>query len=308
MNNFYKYLPVTSVEEDWGLYVTSVGYTRINPKAVYPPSAGHPTSHAFTWDKGRILDGYYLVFIPQGKGVFESAKTRPSAVTAGTCFFLFPNIWHRYKPDPLSGWEEFWVGFKGEMADRIMGRHFFTSDVPFVHATVNDALLVSFERLITTVRDARPGYHQVISGITLEILGRMYGVSMHKEVSENPTQQLIARAMFLMRESLEKQVDMQQLARELPMGYSRFRASFKKLTGLSPHEYLLSLRLKKARTLLASTTLSVYEIAFQTGFESAYYFSRYFKKKNGVSPRQFRIEAREDTGGVSGALPENLSE
>lgn len=288
MKPFYKYLSLSETEENWGFYVTTVGYSKISPKGIYPPPQGHPSTHAFTWNKGRILNGYYLVFITQGEGLFESAKTAPVEVKEGTCFFLFPNIWHRYKPDQRSGWEEFWVGFKGTYPDSIMEKGFFNPKAPFLDIGLNEHLLMLFCRLLEIVQNGTPGYHQIISGITLEILGLVYTTSFHKEQSENPTQQLIAKAMFLLRESLDKPVDIEMLARNLPMGYSKFRTEFKKISGQSPHEYHLTLRLEKAKELLHSTSLNINEIAYQTGFDSEYYFSKFFKKKVGISPKFYR--------------------
>jgi hypothetical protein len=126
MKNFYKYLPVTDTEKKWGFYITSAGYNHINPKEVYPSTSGHPSTHVFTWNKGRILDGYYLVFIGGGEGIFESALTMPHVITAGTCFFLFPDVWHRYKPSLKTGWEEYWIGFNGTYPRDLMSQGFFT--------------------------------------------------------------------------------------------------------------------------------------------------------------------------------------
>ncbi|WP_431216882.1 hypothetical protein ACQ86N_21385 [Puia sp. P3] len=89
MNNFHKYLAITELEETWGFYVTTVGYSRIEANQDYPHNQGHPLTHSFSWNKGRILNGYYLVFISKGKGVFESALSLSAEVEAGTCFFLF---------------------------------------------------------------------------------------------------------------------------------------------------------------------------------------------------------------------------
>lgn len=291
IKNYYRYLPVTETEEKWGFYLNTVGYTKINPLETYPPPEGHPASHAFTWNKGRILDGYYLVFISKGKGIFESAHTPPTHLQEGTCFFLFPEVWHRYKPDLDSGWEEYWIGFKGRYPDELMKTFFFHPESPFVEVGLDESLLILFQRLLETVQRAEPGYHQVIPGIALEMLGLVHTVSQHHRHGDNPALRLIHKALFLMRESLDKPVNMEALAKELPMGYSQFRKKFKAITGLSPHDYHLGLRISRARTLLDTTALHINEIAYQTGFDSVYYFSKLFKKKNGVSPRNFRLSA-----------------
>jgi transcriptional regulator GlxA family with amidase domain len=57
---------------------------------------------------------------------------------------------------------------------------------------------------------------------------------------------------------------------------------------LSPNQYLLKLRLDKVKELLSNTNLSISEITYQTGFESVSYLSKLFKKKDKVTPRDYR--------------------
>jgi transcriptional regulator GlxA family with amidase domain len=85
---------------------------------------------------------------------------------------------------------------------------------------------------------------------------------------------------------------MQLLARELGVSYSWFRHTFAAYTGLSPHQYLLELRLVRARGLLTETELSVKEIAMLTGFEDELYFSRLFRQKLNLTPSQWRSRNR----------------
>lgn len=292
MANYFKYLNTGPVEDKWGFYITTVGHSRIYPNEKYPNNEEHPQDHSFSWNKGRILNGYYLIFISNGHGVFESALTEPVTVTAGTCFFLYQDVWHRYKPHTQSGWEEYWIGFKGSYAEELMNRGFFDAANPFIHVGLNPDVLSLLHKLLATVETSSAGYNQVISGITLQILGILNAVSMQQEDGHDPTAKLISTAKFMLEESLDKPVDMEKLVRGLPMGYSKFRKAFKQSTGESPNQYHLNLRLNRAKGLLASTALNINEVASQTGFDSLFYFSKLFKKKTGVSPKSFRLKSR----------------
>jgi AraC-like DNA-binding protein len=288
MNNFHKYLAITELEEAWGFYVTTVGYSRIEANQDYPHNQGHPLTHSFSWNKGRILNGYYLVFISRGKGIFESALSPSADIEAGTCFFLFPGVWHRYKPDPRSGWEEYWIGFRGSYPDELMNKGFFSAAQPVVSPGINDSLLTQMRRILEEVRSGSPGYHQVISGITLQILGLVHALCARTNMVDDEDAQAIEKARFYFRENLESPLDIKDLLRQLPMSYSKFRKLFKEVTGEAPHQYHLNLRLDKARELLSTTNLNVSEVAYSLGFDSVFYFSRLFKNKNGVSPRSYR--------------------
>jgi len=285
--NYFKYLNITPLEEQWGMYVTTIGYSKIDPNDNYP-NQEHPQSHQLTWNRGRILNDYYIIFISKGKGVYDSALTEPFEVAAGTCFFLYPGVWHRYKPNPNVGWEEYWVGFNGFYIQQMMANGFFERQNPFIYLGLNKDILILFRDLIESVQASLTGYPQQIAGITLQILGLINNISQHHEYNDNPVGKLISKAKFIIQESFEDTLDMEKLARELPMGYSSFRKAFKRITGESPNQYHLKLRLERAKNLLTTTVLNINEVADQTGFESVFYFSKLFKKKNGVSPNSFR--------------------
>jgi AraC-like DNA-binding protein len=286
MNNYSKYLIASPFDEEWGLYVTTTGYTKIDIDQNYPPNSQHPESHAFNWDSGRILDGYYIVYISKGCGQFESAATSTRVLKAGDCFLLFPGVWHRYKPDMQSGWEEYWVGFKGSYVDDLMKKVFTVND-PFINAGLNDQLLKLFHELLICVQNASIGYHQVVSGITLQMLGLIHAF-VDKEVSPSHTYQLIEEAKFLFRESIQDPDKIEKVLKKLPVSYSKLRKDFKTHTGQSPNQYMLNLRLDKAKELLVNTGLSISEIAYQTGFDSVSYLSKIFKKKIKLSPKSYR--------------------
>lgn len=290
MNNYFKYLNISDTEEKWGFYITTVGYSRVDPNQRYPNNKEHPQSHSLDWNKGRILNGYYIIFISRGRGVFESAHTQPVTITEGTCFFLYPGVWHRYKPDPESGWEEYWIGFKGHYPDKLMNNVFFNASNPFIKAGLNRELLYLFQKVLETVRTSAAGYHQVTAGITLQVLGLLNAASVKQDQLNDPVRKLISKAQFILQETFDSPVNMEKLAKELPMSYSSFRKAFKKNTGVSPNQYLLDLRLNKAKDLLTSTALNINEVAHQTGFDSLFYFSKLFKKKNKVSPKSFRLQ------------------
>lgn len=288
MSDFHKYLAKTIVEDNWGLFVTTVGYATVKENQPYPISNQHPKSHAFTWNKGRILNDYYLVFITKGGGLFETADHGAIVVEEGSCFFLYPGTWHRYKPDPSTGWEEYWIGFNGYYPKKLMKSGFFNKKNPIVYAGLNNELLLAFQGLIDTVKMALPGYPQVISARVLQILALVYNAVVYREENADNALQYISKAKFLLQEALDRDINMTQIAQKLTVSYSKFRKDFKEVTGLSPNQYHLDMRLNKAKELLSATNIPIGEIALQTGFDTVFYFSRIFKKKYSVSPQYYR--------------------
>lgn len=83
------------------------------------------------------------------------------------------------------------------------------------------------------------------------------------------------------------ELNVSKVARKSSVTVNHICRIFKKELGISPLEYINSLRLRNAAELLAGSSLNIAQIALETGFRDSNYFSRLFKKKNGVSPSSF---------------------
>jgi AraC-like DNA-binding protein len=90
--------------------------------------------------------------------------------------------------------------------------------------------------------------------------------------------------------SPDHKVSVTQLASESTLSVETFRKRFQSEVGESPIQYLLHHRITKAKELLSDKNLTIKQIAFESGFSDPLYFSRLFKKYEGVSPLTFRQE------------------
>ncbi len=90
--------------------------------------------------------------------------------------------------------------------------------------------------------------------------------------------------------------ELDQVIRQMPFNYDYLRKLFQKEMGLTPLKYMIDLRMKKAKGMLAAAwtrEYSVAEVAENCGFSDALYFSRVFKKYYGCSPSEFVKRRRE---------------
>ena len=289
--SIYRYFPISRRDKNWGLYVTTVGESRVAPRAVYPPS-GHPKGYAFDWQHGRVLEGFALVYISSGRGKFESRLTSPAIVEPGHALLLFPEVWHRYTPDPETGWHEHWIGFDGEIARRWLRHRVVTPKNPVLKMNAEDTVLATFSRVMQSIRANRPALQQILAGATDNLMGLVYSAQQAQPATDAQNTNAIESAITRIQNEFAHHLDMQLLASELGVSYSSFRHTFTAHTGLSPHQYLLEFRLVRARSLLAESELSVKEIAMQTGFEDEFYFSRLFRQKLNFTPSQWRRRSR----------------
>jgi AraC-like DNA-binding protein len=285
---FYRYFPVSRRDKSWGLYATTAGESHIAPHFPAYPLTGHPKGYAFDWQHGRTLAEFQFVYISSGTGNFESEGGFCARVAPGHAFLLFPGVWHRYAPDPKTGWREHWIGFNGGIAQRWRQGRFISPRKPILKINSEDTVLAAFSRVTQSIRTNRPAVQQILAGVTGYLLGLFYSAQQTQPAAEGHHTNAIELAIARIHNEFADDLDMKQLAEQAGVSYSWFRSTFVAHTGLSPHQYLLELRLVRARNLLAETSLAVKEIAMQTGFEDEHYFSRLFRRKLNLTPGQFR--------------------
>lgn len=132
------------------------------------------------------------------------------------------------------------------------------------------------------------GYQLILKNRLQElmiILSRHYS-----EIDGSKAQSLVQISKvinYLDHHSAEK-LYLDDLALMANMSKRNFQRVFKKSVGMTPNDYLLNVRLQKARMYLRESQLSMAQIAYDTGFSDRNYFIKCFKKANGVSPMKFR--------------------
>ena len=285
-----KYMLATERDLKWGLTVSTVGYEEIAPGDPYP-TKGHADGYYFNIEKGRVLNEYQLLYNPEGEGVFESAHCPQTKIKAGDMFLLFPGEWHTYHPNPRVGWKSHWIGFKGRNMDDRVKAGFLTPEKPIYHVGYSAIIEGLYRRAFAAAREEAAYSQQEMAGLVNHLIGKMYSLERNIELSRNQQQvDMIDKARWRIRESLESEITIQGIAEELGVSYSNFRKLFKEYTGLSPATYQQELRLLRAKELLSTTDLSIKEIAYRLNFESPDYFSAKFKAKLGVKPREVKAK------------------
>jgi AraC-like DNA-binding protein len=284
---YAKYLPVTTRDIQWGIYCTTVGFTKMPTAPRYPPDpAAHPPKYLYKWEMGRIFDEYALIYITRGQGTFTTEGERTWRVSPGSLFMLFPDVWHWYAPDSDTGWDEYWVGFKGDYPTRLVENGFFSPDTPLMDIGLHDSILELYTEIIDSARIEAPGCQQVLGSLIVHLLAHISTLTQ-QHGTDSASERLVQRAKFLLADNVATHLDIGWLSRSLGLGYSRFRQIFKKCTGLSPYRYFLDLKISRAKELLQQGQFTVKEIAYMLSFDDPYYFSHLFKKKTGHPPSEW---------------------
>lgn len=284
---FYRYLPVSPEATQWGAYVTTAGYAAVEPHAPYPPHT-HPTGHHFTWAKGRILTSFQFIYIAHGRGEFESVPGGHQLVEAGDLIVLFPDVWHRYRPDPETGWDEHWLELDGDYIRTLMRRPEFTPERPVLQLGHVPELLQAYETACELLRREPAGYQFQLGAQAVQVLALTLSAIKQKNWSGKPAAELIREARNALARPGNQHLRLEEMARKHNMSCTNFRRLFKAQTGFAPHQFAMQITVGRARDLLYNTTLPVSHIAQTLGFNSIFYFSRFFKKQTGLAPADYR--------------------
>ena len=116
----------------------------------------------------------------------------------------------------------------------------------------------------------------------------------------------LARRLLRVRDLIERAyagpLDLAALARSAHVSESHFSRSFADAFGVTPHRYLLTTRLERAKALLRDTDLSVTEICLRVGFTSLGSFSTQFRRFVGESPTGYRVRPHGDLARIPTCL------
>ncbi|WP_454625075.1 helix-turn-helix domain-containing protein [Bradyrhizobium cenepequi] len=133
-------------------------------------------------------------------------------------------------------------------------------------------------------------------GLTIAVrLLKLYGErppsTARSQVTALPNWRL-KRAVDFMAAYSEKHLTLIDIAQAAGLSRMYFAAQFRTATGLRPHEYLLKLRIEKAKALLATSDLPIVSVALSVGFSSQAHFTGVFRRLAGQTPRRWREDHR----------------
>lgn len=244
----------------------------------------------FVIDRPKGMKGYILNMTSEGQGtVFSGDKA--FHVKAGE-LLLFPSatphFYHR-KQGCVS-WFHHWIYFrpKGVWADLLQwheNRHgvYLTQALP---AHIINELEKLFTE-ITSVSKSGKAYHDDLALNLLEQLLIRCKVSQPDIVNKRMDPRII-EIINTLSMNLNKDFSNKDLADSVYLSSSRLGHLFLDEVGLTLSQWRIDQRITRAKQLLVTTNHTINQISIMVGYDDPLYFSRIFKRKAGVSPKQYR--------------------
>ncbi len=223
-----------------------------------------------------------LEYVLEGKGEITLGD-RTFTVRAGQTYLLRPGEAHSYRADRAEPWKKIWINYTSAYLPAMLDAYGIESGV----WTVNTREI--FAEALEAARTARSHAEKcrAIADAVHGVISAIYGASNH-------TRPAVTDAMRIREElrlSLYAKLSLDTLAEQLHVSKSNLIRIFKRAYGMTPYEYLLEEKMEAAKALLASTHMSVGEIAERLCISDGHYFSTLFYRRVGLRPLEYRRRA-----------------
>ncbi|MCM3782864.1 helix-turn-helix domain-containing protein [Neobacillus mesonae] len=137
---------------------------------------------------------------------------------------------------------------------------------------------------------SKKSLEELISWLTSHLLG-LFDISNHPKLKHKKHAKVVSQMLAYVEEHLHLNVTLREVADELCFSPNYLGAIFKEETGKSYNEYIMNMRMEKARSLLKDPKMKVYEVADRVGYRYLPYFSKQFKETFGMTPIEYRRKA-----------------
>ncbi|WP_151736412.1 AraC family transcriptional regulator ['Paenibacillus yunnanensis' Narsing Rao et al. 2020] len=250
---------------------------------------------------GPSIHEYYLIHtVLEGEGLFQSEAT-PWPCRAGDTFVIFPGSLFSYQADQARPWCYAWIALQGDAVSGLLKAIGISKEQPVLHSADLAGLQRLYEHTRLSFRqspypqleslEASGWARLILHKLALANLGALSGPP--GQLPEAIDRQ-IDQAIRWLTLQFHRQISIDHMAATLGYHRAHLSKAFKQRTGMSPKQFLLHIRMDKAKELLHGSW-TIDSIASSVGFNDALYFSKQFRKYTGLSPSGYRSRLRRET-------------
>lgn len=238
------------------------------------------------WGPG-VRPSTILHFVIHGKGYFNGQEIRKNQG-----FVMYPNQIYEYHADPDEPWHYFWIILMGPRASSILNKYGLANDAETFQFYFRNNFVEACKQLLNS-SDVIVS-HEFLSGLLTMLLS--YIQTEPVPVPDNQSRLHVEHAMNLIDNNYHLKIKVSDIADRLFLDPGYLYNIFIKYAGISPKEYLNTVRIKKACELLSGSDYLISEVARSVGYDDPFQFSKFFKSRLGTSPLDYRNRVQNTQG------------
>ncbi len=224
-----------------------------------------------------------------GEGRLDFAGMRHRLLPGQTMVLTMPHA-HRYWLERGGHWEYFWMVLNGQETLRLV-REIIAARGPILR--LPPAIIDRLAGACLTLMDRAQIGRGEASSAAYAAVAALYDGAFADAVERGPERPAaLQRVALHVETNLSAALQVEQLAAIAGMSRAHFVRQFSAGFGMPPSEWVLRQRLDRIERLLVATDMSVAAIARLTGFSSANYLAKTFRRARGTAPLQFRLSRR----------------
>ena len=216
-----------------------------------------------------VLEGEGEILL---NGAWHTAK-------AGDIYILCQGEWHEYRSNPQNPWKKIWINYVADYIPSFLHAYGITSGI---YSSENAPAY--FDQALAYTKDgvSYPHIHYDIAKCVHNII---HSVALEKDTNDSDE----CKIREALNAAIYDKLNMDELAARLHMSKSNVIRVFKKRYGVTPYDYLLSIKIETAKVLLRDTKMTIKEIANKLQISDEHYFSSLFLARVGMRPRDYRL-------------------
>ncbi|MEJ6952012.1 AraC family transcriptional regulator [Natronospora cellulosivora (SeqCode)] len=239
------------------------------------------------WGPG-VRDHYLIHYIIKGKGRFI-VNNQSYQLARQQGFLICPKTISYYQADDKSPWLYMWVGFNGLMAKKYLKQAGLDNE-NLIFSYNGDKLNKILKKMIS-IREINASNEMKLTGYLYQFFAHLIdnaNINYNKRNKKEHKERYIKISLDYISKNYSHKISIEEISNYIGLDRTYLYTIFKEKLGVSPQEYLITFRIKKACQLMKNTKLTLGDISRSIGYQDPLYFSKLFKKETGLAPSKYR--------------------